>query len=106
MLHCPTLPVKTDEKGVTPMASPKILVEEDVPMRARDGTVLRSNIFRPETAERLPMLVERTMPLGSSPHPPPAITRRKAAHESRQPHESLRRPVEGSVRLRNHVLRA
>jgi len=38
----------------------KNLFEENVAVRVRDGTILRANIFRPDTPEKLPALVERT----------------------------------------------
>jgi putative CocE/NonD family hydrolase len=40
--------------------APKVIVEKNVEARMRDGVVLRADIYRPETRERLPALVERT----------------------------------------------
>lgn len=37
-----------------------VIFEEDVPMVARDGTVLRANVFRPAAAGRYPAIVDRT----------------------------------------------
>jgi len=38
----------------------RILVERDVEIPMRDGTVLRANVHRPETSEQLPVLLMRT----------------------------------------------
>ncbi len=38
----------------------RILIERDVKATMRDGTVLRANVHRPDTAERLPVLLLRT----------------------------------------------
>ena len=40
--------------------SPRIILEKNVEARMRDGVVLRADVYRPETAERLPVLLERT----------------------------------------------
>ncbi len=49
----------------------RIIVERDVPATMRDGTVLMATIYRPESAERLPVLLARTpygkdLPLSTS----------------------------------------
>jgi uncharacterized protein len=41
-------------------AAPKVIVEKNVEARMRDGVILRADIYRPVTPERLPALVERT----------------------------------------------
>jgi putative CocE/NonD family hydrolase len=51
--------------------SQRILVERDVEATMRDGTVLRANVYRPETAEALPVLLTRLpygkdLPLGTA----------------------------------------
>ncbi len=38
----------------------RLIVERDVPVEMRDGTVLRSDIYRPDRAERFPVLLQRT----------------------------------------------
>src|SRR5581483_12305355 len=42
-------------RGLRPM-----YIERDVPCRLRDGTVLRSDVFRPEGAGRCPVVLLRT----------------------------------------------
>ena len=37
-----------------------VVFEENVPVRARDGSILRANVFRPAAAGRYPAIVERT----------------------------------------------
>jgi hypothetical protein len=37
----------------------KVMIERDVPVRMRDQTVLRCNIYRPEDAGKVPVLVQR-----------------------------------------------
>ncbi len=39
---------------------PKIIVEKDVEARMRDGTVLKGDLYRPDSAEKLPVLLNRT----------------------------------------------
>ncbi|MGH7805962.1 MAG: CocE/NonD family hydrolase, partial [Candidatus Binatia bacterium] len=39
---------------------PAIRLERDVEMRTRDGVVLRADVMRPETEERVPALLCRT----------------------------------------------
>lgn len=39
---------------------PKIIVEKDVEARMRDGTVLKGDLYRADTAEKLPVLLNRT----------------------------------------------
>ena len=42
------------------LAQPRIIVEKNVPARMRDGVTLRADVYRPDTAERLPVLLQRT----------------------------------------------
>jgi hypothetical protein len=42
-----------------------ILVERDIPAEMRDGVTLRADIYRPQTGDRLPVLLQRT-PYGKS----------------------------------------
>jgi uncharacterized protein len=44
----------------TPEPQYDVVVERDVPMRARDGVVLRSDIYRPDAEGTFPVLVVRT----------------------------------------------
>jgi len=39
---------------------PRIVVEKDVRVPMRDGCVLRADLYRPDTPERLPVLINRT----------------------------------------------
>jgi putative CocE/NonD family hydrolase len=39
---------------------PKIIVEKDVAVPMRDGCVLRADLFRPDTPEKLPVIINRT----------------------------------------------
>ena len=43
----------------------KIVIEKDIPIPMRDGTVLKADLYRPESPERLPVLLNRT-PYGKS----------------------------------------
>jgi len=52
-----------DAAGPRPSApgpDPSILVEKNVAARMRDGVILRADIYRPNTPERLPALLSRT----------------------------------------------
>jgi uncharacterized protein len=42
------------------MTQPRIVVERDVEVAMRDGTILRANVYRPEQAEQMPVLLQRT----------------------------------------------
>jgi len=42
------------------MGYQKLIVEHDVESAMSDGTILRANIYRPDTAEKLPVLLQRT----------------------------------------------
>jgi putative CocE/NonD family hydrolase len=59
--------------------APKIIVEKNVEARMRDGVILRADIYRPDTPERLPALVERT-PYSKNPGRDDNQFRRLAAH--------------------------
>lgn len=37
----------------------RVLVEKDVPMHSRDGVTLRTDVYRPDTAGRFPVLLSR-----------------------------------------------
>ena len=39
---------------------PRIIVEKNVEIPMRDGCVLRADLFRPDTPEKLPVLLNRT----------------------------------------------
>ncbi|HKV55574.1 MAG TPA: CocE/NonD family hydrolase [Candidatus Binataceae bacterium] len=41
-------------------ASYKVTVERNVPMRTRDGIVLKSDVYRPDASGKFPVLVVRT----------------------------------------------
>jgi putative CocE/NonD family hydrolase len=60
-------------------AGPKIIVEKNVEARMRDGVILRADVYRPDTAERLPALLERT-PYSKNPGREDSAVRRLAAH--------------------------
>ena len=53
---------RASETGGRPSASPvpKILVEKNIEARMRDGVVLQADVYRPDTTERLPALLQRT----------------------------------------------
>jgi putative CocE/NonD family hydrolase len=38
----------------------RLIIERDVPVDMRDGTVLRADIYRPDSSERFPVLLQRT----------------------------------------------
>jgi hypothetical protein len=44
----------------SPLPLADIKIEENVPARMRDGTILRADVYRPPTDEPLPVLVDRT----------------------------------------------
>ena len=44
---------KTDKKSL------KVAVERDVPATMRDGTVLRADVYRPDTSGKFPVLLQR-----------------------------------------------
>ncbi len=43
----------------------KIVIDKDIPVPMRDGTVLKADLYRPDSPERLPVLLNRT-PYGKS----------------------------------------
>ena len=60
-------------------ARPAILVDKNVAARMRDGVVLRADVYRPDTTERLPALLERT-PYSKNPAQEDTLFRRLASH--------------------------
>jgi uncharacterized protein len=62
-----------------PPALPKIVVEKNVEAKMRDGVILRADVYRPDTAERLPALLQRT-PYSKNPGREDNQFRRLAAH--------------------------
>ncbi|MEE8303729.1 MAG: CocE/NonD family hydrolase, partial [Candidatus Tectomicrobia bacterium] len=38
----------------------RLIIDRDVSVEMRDGTILRSDVYRPDSAERLPVLLQRT----------------------------------------------
>lgn len=44
----------------SPITHPQILVEQDVPIRMRDGVTLRADIFRPQSPGKYPVVLMRT----------------------------------------------
>ena len=70
-----------DAAGPRPSArpDPKIIVENNVEARMRDGVILRADIYRPNTTERLPALVSRT-PYSKNPGTEDSAAYRLAAH--------------------------
>ncbi len=42
------------------MSEPRMIVERNVEATMRDGTILRANVYRPDGAERVPVLLQRT----------------------------------------------
>jgi putative CocE/NonD family hydrolase len=60
-------------------AGPKIIVERNLEARMRDGVILRADVYRPDTAERLPALLQRT-PYSKNPGREDSAVRRLAAH--------------------------
>ena len=103
---------RASETASRPTASPapKILVEKNVEARMRDGVVLRADVYRPDTTERLPALLQRT-PYSKNPGqdgrpvPPPRCTRlrRRRAGYARALHVRRRRAAarRGRGRLRH-----
>jgi uncharacterized protein len=56
-----------------------VSVEKNVPVRMRDGVTLRADVYRPDGANDLPALLERT-PYSKNPSGDAAFFRRLAAH--------------------------
>ena len=52
LLLASSSPVATDEYGVT--------FESNTPVKMRDGVTLRADIYRPNTAGKFPVLLQRT----------------------------------------------
>jgi uncharacterized protein len=59
--------------------APKIIVQKNVEGRMRDGVILRADVYRPDTTERLPALLERT-PYSKNPGREDSQFHRLAAH--------------------------
>ena len=38
----------------------RLIIDRDVPVEMRDGTVLRADVYRPESNESWPVLLQRT----------------------------------------------
>ena len=66
-------------RTATAAGAPTIIVEKNVEARMRDGVVLRADIYRPDTPEPLPALLERT-PYSKNPGREDTQFRRLAAH--------------------------
>src|SRR5262245_7086953 len=58
-------------------AGPSILVTKNVEAKMRDGVILRADVYRPDTTERLPALLERT-PYSKNPTQEDPLFRRLA----------------------------
>jgi uncharacterized protein len=58
--------------------APSIRIEKNVEARMRDGVILRADVYRPETTDPLPALLERT-PYSKNPGSGDALFRRLAA---------------------------
>jgi uncharacterized protein len=63
----------------TVSSAPKITVQKNVEARMRDGVILRADVYRPDTQERLPALLERT-PYSKNPGREDSRFHRLAAH--------------------------
>jgi predicted acyl esterase len=46
-------------------AMSKIIIEKDIPILMRDGTMLKGDLYRPDSPQKLPVLLNRT-PYGKS----------------------------------------
>ena len=58
LVHAQRASETASRPGASP--APKILVEKNIEARMRDGVVLRADVYRPDTTERLPALLQRT----------------------------------------------
>jgi putative CocE/NonD family hydrolase len=47
-------------QGAPPLISGDIVIQHDVPMKTRDGVVLRADIYRPKSSDRFPVILMRT----------------------------------------------
>ena len=46
--------------GVQPLISGDIVIQHDVPMKTRDGVILRADVYRPNSSEKFPVILMRT----------------------------------------------
>ena len=42
------------------MSHTSLIIDKDVPVPMRDGTVLRADVYRPATAGKYPVILQRT----------------------------------------------
>jgi putative CocE/NonD family hydrolase len=64
--------------SIAPAQGPSIRIDKNVEARMRDGVILRADVYRPDTAGRLPALVERT-PYSKNPGSGDSLFQRLAA---------------------------
>jgi len=60
LLHAQRAAAPADAAAPRATGAPKILVEKNIEARMRDGVVLRADVYRPDTTERLPAFLQRT----------------------------------------------
>jgi len=54
------LPRSLEAQTAPPLLSSEILIQHGVPMKTRDGVILRADIYRPQSSDRFPVILMRT----------------------------------------------
>jgi hypothetical protein len=54
------LPRLLQAQAAPPLLSSEILIQHGVPMKTRDGVILRADIYRPQSSDRFPVILMRT----------------------------------------------
>jgi len=47
-------------QGAPPLISSDIVIQHDVPMKTRDGVILRADVYRPNSSDKFPVILMRT----------------------------------------------
>src|SRR5438445_5311262 len=47
-------------QGPSTLISADIIIQHDVPMKTRDGVMLRADVYRPDSADKFPVILMRT----------------------------------------------
>ena len=52
--------VRVHAQATVPATAAQVIVQQDVPMKTRDGVTLYADIYRPNSADKLPVNLMRT----------------------------------------------
>ena len=47
-------------QGPSPLISTDVIIQHDVPMKTRDGVILRADVYRPNSSDKFPVILMRT----------------------------------------------